>query len=180
VVVTDEFGCTGRDTIVVRMSPRPTPTITQDGNVLTASSAASYQWSVEGVPIPGATARSHTATQQGIYTVAVVNDAGCEGISPPLTVSLSSVQVVEGSTRRLKIHPQPATDHLAIELELLKAGRLQLRVTDLNGVVLMTVNEDHASGSYRRELRIDALPAGVYVIDLESGSHIWRATFVKS
>jgi uncharacterized repeat protein (TIGR01451 family) len=71
-----------------------TPTITGSntfcpgGNTtLTASAANSYQWSLNGSPIGGATAQTYVATAAGNYTVTESNASGCNGTSAPFAVS---------------------------------------------------------------------------------------------
>lgn len=53
------------------------PTITQSGNTLTCSNAASYQWQLNAVDIPGATNQSYTITQSGLYTVIIGDENDC-------------------------------------------------------------------------------------------------------
>jgi hypothetical protein len=45
-----------------------------------------YQWSREGVPIPGAEEDTYAAPTSGTYTVTVTDPNGCEGTSPPAEV----------------------------------------------------------------------------------------------
>jgi len=73
-----------------------TPTITASGPTsfcaggsvtLTSSSAASYQWLLNGSPIGGANAQSYVASASGNYSVSVTNGAGCSGTSATTTVT---------------------------------------------------------------------------------------------
>jgi hypothetical protein len=64
------------------------PTITQNGQVLTAhSGVVTYQWLYEDSLIPGATQQNYTATQAGFYTVEVSNSFGCTVLSLPFWYS---------------------------------------------------------------------------------------------
>ncbi len=45
---------------------------------ISSSTAVSYQWYKNGVPIPGANAQNYEVTQTGTYTVIVKNTEGCE------------------------------------------------------------------------------------------------------
>ena len=58
--------------------------------VLTAITGTgySYQWYEGGVPLPGATAATQTATTAGSYKVEIVNPLGCSMLSIPMTVSV--------------------------------------------------------------------------------------------
>jgi PKD repeat protein len=59
-----------------------TPTLTINGTVLsTTATAPSYQWYRNGVAIAGATAQSYTLTQDGDYTLHLINTNGCNSVS---------------------------------------------------------------------------------------------------
>ena len=70
----------------------------EGGSVLLTSSATTgNQWYKDNILIPGATAKTYTASTSGIYTVAVTNTNGC--ISPgslPLTVTENPYPVTPG------------------------------------------------------------------------------------
>lgn len=53
------------------------PTITANGNTLSSSSAATYQWYKNGDPISGATNATYTATSNGVYMVRITDANGC-------------------------------------------------------------------------------------------------------
>lgn len=83
VTVTDGFGCSSSQQITVVESAKPTPTIT--GNTIICEGKSSvldagtgfntYLWST------GATGKSITVTDAGLYSVTVTNAAGCSGIT---------------------------------------------------------------------------------------------------
>jgi uncharacterized repeat protein (TIGR01451 family) len=86
-------GCTATGNASVAVGTF-TPTITGSntfcpgGNTtLTSSIGNSYQWSLNGSPIGGATSQTYVATAAGNYTVAVTNGSGCSGSSAPFAVS---------------------------------------------------------------------------------------------
>ncbi len=54
----------------------------------TLSGGFFYQWYRNGISIPGQNNSSYIATQSGIYTVEVVNFAGCQGLSNPIEVEV--------------------------------------------------------------------------------------------
>ena len=86
---------------VVTVNPSPTtPTINASGPttycsggsvVLTANATgvASFQWSLNGIAITGATAQTYTVTSNGgDYTVLISNAGGCTALSAPTTVTV--------------------------------------------------------------------------------------------
>jgi len=92
-VVASLGGCTSSGSASVAVGAF-TPTITGSstfcpgGNTtLTASAANSYQWSLNGNPIGGATAQTYVASAAGNYSVTESNASGCNGTSAPFAVS---------------------------------------------------------------------------------------------
>lgn len=49
-----------------------------------------YQWYLDGIPIPGATAGVYFPAESGSYRVQITDNIGCSGISDTLTVTLAS------------------------------------------------------------------------------------------
>ena len=73
-----------------------TPTITPSGSAsfcaggsvtLTSSAAVSYQWSLNGTPIGGATSQTYAAPVAGSYTVTATSASGCSGTSAAVNVT---------------------------------------------------------------------------------------------
>lgn len=73
--------------VTVNITAVPTPTITQNGSVLTSSSATGNQWYLNGSIISGATSQTYTTTQSGSYTVVVTNNGCTSATSAAVTVS---------------------------------------------------------------------------------------------
>jgi Zn-dependent metalloprotease len=69
-------------------------TICSPGSVILNANTATglnYQWEVGGVPISGATTSSYTATTGGSYTVMEYKVSGCDSVSLPVAVTVTSV-----------------------------------------------------------------------------------------
>ncbi len=66
------------NTEVVRMEK---PEIRRQAKLLVAPQAASYQWFLNGVEIPGATAGEYAASVDGRYSVLCTNELGCTAMS---------------------------------------------------------------------------------------------------
>src|SRR5688500_8978962 len=80
---------------------------------------ASYQWYASGVLIPGATGKTYTAPEDGVYTVAVTEGSPlrCNGTSLPF--NLVSVGV-SGATHDgvIKVYPNPAFNVIHIDASI--------------------------------------------------------------
>lgn len=80
---------------VVANPPVPTATgavtaMVPEGTVLTASGGTSYQWRLDGSPIPGATSSQWITTRPGTYTVANTV-GGCASVSSAVSVGSGNV-----------------------------------------------------------------------------------------
>ena len=67
----------------------PTTFCTGGSVVLSSSAATGNQWYKDGVKIDGATDQTYTATESGVYSVTVTNDAGCSSTSDETTVKVN-------------------------------------------------------------------------------------------
>ena len=94
---TTPSGCSATDSIKVTISSNLTPIVTASeptafcpGDSVTLDAGAgyaSYQWSMNGQPIAGATHERLTVNQSGAYTVFVTSAGGCSGTSAVTNVT---------------------------------------------------------------------------------------------
>ena len=61
----------------INNTPPAIPTISANGNVLSATTATLYQWYMNGQQIAGATAQTYTPTQSGNFVVRITDSNGC-------------------------------------------------------------------------------------------------------
>jgi hypothetical protein len=59
-------------------NPAPAiPTVSQNGNILSSTTAVTYQWYKNGDLISGAISQTYNATQSGVYVVRITDSNGC-------------------------------------------------------------------------------------------------------
>lgn len=109
VVTTDYHGCMDTsdavnvviDTPVATITPSLGPTAVCQGNtvVLNANTGTNftYQWELNGDPIPNANGSIYTAGVQGSYTVSVTNATGCVATSDSFYVTIFPLPTVSVS-----------------------------------------------------------------------------------
>lgn len=93
----------------------PAPTITLSGNVFTSSAATGNQWYRNNTLIPGATAQTYTATEEGSYYTRVTSGE-CSRSSAAIQytpVSVPALQQHEG----IRVFPVPFEGSLNIRFE---------------------------------------------------------------
>jgi hypothetical protein len=152
---------------VVTVNPvPPTPTITQNGFVLTSSSATGNQWYLNGNPIPGATSQSYTATQNGNFTV-VVTVNGCSS-APSNTVTISGVGINDFSDIGfVKVYPNPASEQINISLILNKNSNITIRLMNTLGQTLYSAHENNVQ-QLQKNIETANLSRGIYFLELSN------------
>ncbi len=96
VIVTDTNGCTSQTTFCVTVNPLPELCTFYTGcfdtcapyTILGPAGAASYQWLLNGLPIPGATSQNYTASVSGSYSVILTTAFGCVDTTGNLNLNL--------------------------------------------------------------------------------------------
>ncbi len=131
------------------------PVINVDGFVLsTTQPYTTYQWLLNGMPIPGAVNPTYTVIQNGDYTVVVANDSGCVDTSEVYTVNNVNInQPVTETAQQIKIYPNPAADVFYV----LAPVPVHILISGIEGKTIRTVEDATA-------VSVKDLAAGIYLI----------------
>lgn len=111
--LTSVGGCDSIVTLTLTVNALPQPVITQTGNTLTTGAYSTYQWLVDDNAIIGANAQSHTATQNGSYTVLVTDADGCSNTSTAITVTTVGIPTLPAAIQ-VRVYPNPFAGSLQI------------------------------------------------------------------
>lgn len=107
------------DTVTVTVTTF-TPQITASGTTVSvAGNYTSYQWYLNGDPIPGATEPDYDAIAGGNYTVVVTDDSGCEGQSEIYELDVpmpSGINDAEANSR-ISVYPNPNNGQFQVEID---------------------------------------------------------------
>lgn len=163
VTVTDANGCQSVESVIVTQPAHPIFQINAVVDQLYSSlSGTSYQWFVDGNPIPNSNFISITATQNGVYHVVVTTASGCDYASPNYTFSSFGV---EEQLLTYSIYPNPTTGVLHLSMENSLGVEVILQLTDMTG---RTVYQElvYVQGAGIIEIPMHHLSNGIYLLEM--------------
>ncbi len=151
-------------TITVNPPPPTAPTISQNDNVLTSSSASGNQWFYNGTAIAGATDQTYVATQNGSYQVIVSN--GCSfASSDPVSVTTAGIDV-ETNSNDLLIYPNPNNGNFIVSFSSAEKAHYKIEVISVIGQVVFKEDLSDFSGTYSKQLSLTEFGKGIYAISI--------------
>lgn len=164
-VISDESKSCESTTVNTIMETVTQATISESNEVLTASSGASYQWYLDGLPIPDENSPTIPLTAGGLYSVEVTYANGCSSLSDSYAHNV--VGIDEKVTFNVSIYPNPTEGILNIQIGEL--NKVDIQIVDATGRTIYnkTLTDKNS------QIDIQDLSLGVYSILLEhSGQRI--------
>jgi hypothetical protein len=148
----------------------------QDGDNLIAfgnQTTHTFQWLLEGNPIPGATALTYTPLVSGNYALeATFINFPCEpGVTPSQYIEVIVTGVDENSASALNLYPNPATS--VFTMDGLTAGST-ITLMDAMGRTMSST----AVTAARMEVSVAALSTGIYMLQVMDGNNVRTARLI--
>ena len=170
-------GCEYSNSIEVTVHVPVVPSVEENAGLLTSSAATYYQWYFNGTLIPDANEQTFTATENGDYYVATIDENGCSAISSTLSVNLLATSEL-AVVRSFSISPNPVNEWLHAQVKLEQVTNFDLEILSSNGQVIL---EKTMILQKEDNLKIDvsSFPKGIYFLKIqnEEGSAVRK--FVK-
>ena len=163
--------------VVIQSGSIQTPVISQNGNLLESniipSPSITYQWSFNGVDIPGANGAVYTPTANGCYILTIF-EGSCESSSNTVCVTLTSLN--EFVSSQVQLVPNPSRDVVKIITPFQSGAATTLTVLDLSGRIIL---EKQFSGA-EFLLDVNTLNSGLYMMQLKNSAaaELVRKAFV--
>lgn len=172
----NKYGCTRTDTKVVSVLTLAPVSYTATLNTLTtfASGATSWQWILNGNPIPGANNSTYVISESGEYCVEVTFPSGCKKTSACAAQIFTGIDnLVEEN--QMVVFPNPVNSDLQIQW---KNNVRSFEIVNMLGQKLDHVILPAGKNSFSYSVR--NLPKGMYQIltSNENGSRAVQ-TFIK-
>jgi PKD repeat protein len=168
------------DPIEVNVTELPEPEISGEAYVLQNSThnymspdhaQASYTWLVTGGTIDAGQGTSEITVSwgnpgTGYINLTEISATDCEGIAVEMEVFIDPVGVEESFMTEVTLYPNPAGETLNIELFSQKDAKVNIRVMNQMGQLLINDSKNLSSGNNKISLNTSELHSGYYTIKM--------------
>lgn len=162
--------------------PLPTEVITQNDAVLSVGTGYdTYQWYLNGSPIPDATGYMLVAEVSGAYTVSYTQN-NCTATSQTVQYLISGLNPTFNDDVQISIYPNPATSNFLLSYTLAKPSQVFIELFDASGHSIQTIvsNQNQASGTHQYQLNLpDNCLSGIYFAKIIIDKNIYAKKIVK-
>jgi len=150
---------------------------------LKASYEATYtwQWNIEGAPIPGATTYLYFPTTPGNYSCTISNTYGCVRTTEVMTVTACKGAETEIVAEEVfELYPNPTDQVVTLEMEIdseLQEGVLV--IANLTGEEVYSGTLAVENGTIYTVIQLDdAIPSGMYLVRVQVGDKLYTKQLV--
>lgn len=147
------------------------PVITAAGNVLTSTTANSYQWYLNGNIIAGATSQAYTVTINGNYTVVVTGTGGCTDTSAIYAFTTTGINKSEINNMSLSIFPNPNDGHFTLNFDVANKDNYTIIIRNVLGQIVFKDILTNFSGIYSTQIDISSFGKGIFTISASDSEH---------
>lgn len=173
VTITNDNNCTASQSVQVEVNPGPAvPVIEQQNDTLLAGTTDSCTWYLEDSPIAGATQNILVITQNGSYSVEVIDSNGCSRRSEAFLVTALNTDNIFNFLS-WSLYPNPAEEYVHINCPECRVG-FTIEVYGIQGNLISrssvvglesTMDISHlAKGCYVIAIKSDGLQGNKYLI----------------
>ncbi|MEY3249258.1 MAG: hypothetical protein RL742_1301, partial [Bacteroidota bacterium] len=149
--------------------------ISQNADTLSVGPWSSYQWFLNGLPIPGATGPTYVAEESGLYECQVLSDNGCL-YAVKLQVVVSQTKL-PASVQAFSLSPNPTGGLFVLRMQLQQSADVLLSLTD--GAQREIFRQNLQGRQIEKTIDLSGLPAGMYLLRVQIGSEVFTRKVIK-
>ncbi|MDR3716332.1 MAG: S8 family serine peptidase [Puia sp.] len=144
------------------------PVISLNGNVLSSTSSAAYQWYLNDSLLAGDTHQNDTALYNGVYKVVVTDSTGCSQTSNSISYSSS-----DGGDISLHAFPNPSQGSFTLDFSVASTNSVDVILIDMLGQEVYHQSYPDFTGVFSKLINGGNLSAGVYYLKVLVGSKVY-------
>lgn len=133
------------------------------------------------------------AADGGNYTLELIDSLGlmnsgtnwtvvCPGGSPGAYAAVPCegvINIASSEIQSILLYPNPATKGVVIKMNLHESENVSVILTNIDGVTTTIFNEFIQQGMFKQYIPLDRIPAGVYVMTIQTPTTKTNTTFIK-
>jgi hypothetical protein len=172
VEATDFFGCISTLTGVVGIGTGSfSVNISQQDNMLYATTSPNYQWHLNGEPILGATQQTYNITESGNYYVVASGGGACIDTSNIIEATYNPDNIIENTLlENVLVYPNPANENLNVVITLSSAEATEIKLLDVTGRVVWTFAKTEKTTETKCSIPVSNFAEGVYFVKASAGA----------
>jgi hypothetical protein len=182
VTISNGFGCTDVDSILVTINPLPgvgmapfsTPVCLQAAP-FTITNGMPSGGTYSGTGVTGTSTFDPAAAGIGIYpiTYTIVDTNSCQNsVTQPITVQDCSGVEEYAFGDNVNVYPNPSDGMFNISISNANFSELTIKITDIQGKEVFRDVEKNISTDYNKQINLSDLAKGIYYIRLSNGSEL--------
>jgi len=140
----------------------PKPVVTNTGTTLFSDAPTGNQWYFEGTLIPGATAQTYVATQDGYYW-SIVTLNGCTSDSSNHKLILTT-GIDSHSSSAINIYPVPNDGQFNVSITTASNETFSISIYNSLGVSIYQETKVGVNGTLQKVIDLRPVPSGVYSV----------------
>jgi PKD repeat protein len=144
----------------------------------TGEGPATLLWDFAGLGFSNEINPQFTFTSSGTYPVTLISENPCgnDTLTKEVIVVISSIDNIK--LDNLKVYPNPVEDKLIIENESDIDRNCKIEVTDILGRIYQYTTWH--IGTKTKEIKMDNLPSGIYIIAISNGENTSKFKVLKN
>ncbi|MNR07869.1 hypothetical protein D3C85_1239990 [compost metagenome] len=166
------LGKTFKTSISILENTVPEIQLLDENKLIASADATSYQWYLNGRPLPNATQKMVATIWEGSYTLQATNSNGCNSMSAPIE---SKGLIIGKITNAFRVFPNPAADNVNIFLADDVEGKTEMKIYSMDGASLWS----NTYTSMPSTINVSQLITGVYILDCTVNGKRYTAKIIK-
>jgi len=141
-----------------------------------ALSLGSGMYELKAIPFSGSNA---TGSMGNSLTINFSIIHGAAAPASPLRGNSPTAEPTGPLPEGLRVYPNPSQGYFTLEFGDVRAGELRLQILNTAGALMLQQTFSTEGGPWSKQIDISQLPAGIYLLEVQSGEQRFQQKMVK-